>query len=120
MPDLLLNLRNVPEDEADEVRALLDEHEIEFYETPPSLWGVSAGAIWTRRDEDAREAKRLLAEYQVRRQAEARREYEAAEREGLTKTVWTTFREEPLRMIAVLMGIAFLLALMTLPFLLLG
>ncbi|MFO7288296.1 MAG: DUF6164 family protein, partial [Gammaproteobacteria bacterium] len=52
MAKLLLNLRGVPDDEADEIRALLEEHGIAFYETPPSRWGVSAGGIWLRRRED--------------------------------------------------------------------
>jgi len=49
MTTLLLNLRRVPDDEADEVRALLERHDIPFYETTPSLWGVSAGGIWLSR-----------------------------------------------------------------------
>ena len=43
MTTLLLNLRQVPDDEAEEVRALLNEHRIAFYETTPSLWGISPG-----------------------------------------------------------------------------
>ncbi len=46
MSKLLMNLRHVPEDEADEVRALLDEHAIAYYETKPSRWGISSGGIW--------------------------------------------------------------------------
>ncbi len=44
MARLLFNLRNVPADEADEVRALLRAHGFAFHETPPSPWGISAGA----------------------------------------------------------------------------
>ena len=33
----LLNLRHVPDDEADDVRAMLDDNRIAFYETKPSL-----------------------------------------------------------------------------------
>ena len=46
MAKLLLNLRNVPEDEADEVRAWLKENSLAFYETQPSPWGISGGGIW--------------------------------------------------------------------------
>ena len=46
MSKLLLNLRMVLEDEADDVRAMLEAHRIEFYETRPSRWGVSHGGIW--------------------------------------------------------------------------
>ena len=41
MPLQLFNLRGVPEDEAEDIRQLLDEHEIEFYETSAGNWGVS-------------------------------------------------------------------------------
>ena len=46
MAKLLLNLRHVPQDEADEVRELLSTNGIDYYETRPSLWGISAGGIW--------------------------------------------------------------------------
>ena len=46
MATLLLNLRHVPEDEADDVRALLDANGIAWYETQPSRWGISGGGIW--------------------------------------------------------------------------
>jgi len=120
MPKLLLNLRNVPEDEADEVRALLEEHEVAFYETRPNRWGVSAGGIWIRHNEDVEKARRLMAEYQLQRRARARAEYSAAKRKGTAKTFRAVFRENPMGVIGVLIGIAFLVALMALPFLLLG
>lgn len=41
----LLNLRNVPGDEADEVRAMLDVQWIAFDKTAPNPWGISAGGI---------------------------------------------------------------------------
>lgn len=119
MSKLLLNLRNVPDDEVDDVRAMLDEHRIAFYETKPSFWGVSTGAIWVQHREDVGEAERLMAEYQLERRTRARAEYHAAKREGQTRTIWDGFREHPLLVIATLVGMAFLVALMALPFLLL-
>ena len=46
MAKLFLNLRNVPGDEADDVRDLLRANAIDFYETQPSPWGISAGGLW--------------------------------------------------------------------------
>jgi hypothetical protein len=37
MSKLLMNPRNVPDDDADEVRAMLDAQRIAFYETRPSI-----------------------------------------------------------------------------------
>lgn len=115
MSTLLLNLRHVPDDEADEVRALLDTHRIEFYETPPSRWGVSAGAIWIADDEAADEAKRLLADYQSRRSAQARTEYAAAQRAGTAPTWRTMLRDEPLRVLLTLLAALLMLGLVALP-----
>lgn len=72
MAALLVNLRNVPEDEAEEVRALLAAHRIDFYETPPNFWGISAGGIWLRDERQLTEARRLLAAYQEERRQRAR------------------------------------------------
>lgn len=117
MAKLILNLRNVPDDEADEVRALLDEHGIAFHETKPSLWGVSGGGIWVSLSKDEPAATRLMAEYQQRRQAEARAQYEAAKRAGSALTIWQAIREDPSRAVIALLGVAFALALLALPLL---
>ncbi|MDN5848716.1 MAG: DUF6164 family protein, partial [Nitrococcus sp.] len=61
MSIILLNLRGVPEDEAEEIRDLLTEHGVAFYETLPSRWGISMGAIWLRDEHQREEAKQLIA-----------------------------------------------------------
>lgn len=116
MAKLLLNLYQVPDDEAAEVRALLDQHRIGFYETPPNRWGISHGAIWVTDDADAAEAKRLMAGYQDERRQRARSEYAAARRDGTAHTLWTMLRDDPLRMLLMGAGILFVLALTALPF----
>jgi hypothetical protein len=120
MAKLLLNLRSVPDDEADEIRSLLDDRNIAFYETMPSFWGVSAGGIWIRSQEDFGEAQRLMAEYQRQRQAKAHAEYRAAKREGRAKTVWDSVSENPVQAVAVMLGIAFLVLVLALPFFMMG
>lgn len=114
MPKLLLNLRNVPDDESDEVRALLDSHGIEFYETLPSRWGISHGGIWAARDEDATRAERLLADYQHARRERARAEQAAAVRAGTAETFATLLRREPLRVLLAVLGILAALGLVAL------
>jgi hypothetical protein len=111
-------LRYVPDDEADDVRALLEAREIEYYETRPSMWGVSAGGIWVRHDRDAAAAARVMADYQDRRRAHARGEYEAAKLKGAA-TFAAALRAHPLRTAVILIGIAIVLALSAAPFLML-
>jgi hypothetical protein len=119
MSKLLLNLRDVPEDEADDVRALLDAHCIAYYETRPSMWGISAGGIFVTVDDAIVEAKRLMAAYQEQRGTRARAEYAAAVRDGTAETFWTALRAEPGRVALTLLGILFLLGLVALPVILL-
>ncbi|WP_372013547.1 DUF6164 family protein [Pseudoxanthomonas sp. 10H] len=72
MAKLLFNLRNVPDDEADEVRQLLTAHGVDWYETRPGPWGISTGALWLEDASAYPEARRLLDAYQDTRRERAR------------------------------------------------
>lgn len=115
MSKLLMNLRHVPDDEADEVRALLETHAIAFYETRPSRWGISSGGIWIAEDAQADRAKTLFAEYQSQRQRNARADQAAAEREGRAETFGSIVRVQPLRVLLTFLAVLFLLGLVALP-----
>ena len=115
MAKLLLNLRNVPDDEADDVRALLDAGGIAHYETPPSVFGISAGGLYVSHDADIAEARRLMDGYQAQRRERARAEHAAAVRDGTAETIWTVMRDRPLRVAATVAAILLLLGLVALP-----
>jgi hypothetical protein len=119
MAKLLLNLRDVPDDEADDVRRFLDSSGIGYYETRPNRWGISAGGIWIRDDGDLAEAKRLMAAYQRERQARVHAARAEAERNGTAETFADVLRTQPLRVALVAITIALLLGLTALPVLLL-
>ena len=119
MPKLLLNLRNVPDDEADDVRALLDAKGIAFHETTPSMWGISAGGIWVTNDADFAAARQAFDDYEQQRSVRVRAEYAAAKRDGTAETFVSMLRDDPLRVVMVLLGILIVLGLTTLPFVLL-
>ena len=119
MSKLLLNLRNVPDDEADDVRALLDDNGIAFYETPPSRWGISAGGIYISENTAFADAKRVMADYQRLRSIRVRAENEAAKRDGTADTFATTLRADPVGVVAKMLAIIFLLAILALPAILL-
>jgi hypothetical protein len=118
MSKLLLNLRNVPDDEADDVRRFLDAGGIGYYETRPNLWGIS-GCIWIKDDGDIVEAKRLMAEYQRERTARARAARAEAERDGTAETFADVLRTQPLRVALTAIAIALLLGLTAIPVILL-
>ncbi|KAF1720867.1 DUF6164 family protein [Pseudoxanthomonas wuyuanensis] len=118
MRKLLLNLRNVPDDEAAEVRELLKRHEIAFYETQPSPWGVSAGGIWLQDGADFPRAKPLLDAYQAERATRARAEHAEALREGRAETFFGQLRQKPLYVLGMLAAVvAILLLTLALPYL---
>lgn len=96
MATLLMNLRGVPDDEAADVRELLEAHGIDYYETPPHRWGISMGAIWLRDDGQLGEVRQLLADYQARRQERARQALAEARAEGRAETFLGRIRREPL------------------------
>src|SRR5690625_5396618 len=67
MSRLLLNLRHVPDDEAEEVHALMRRHGIACYITPPGPFRISAGGIWLKHREDYPRARELMDDYQQER-----------------------------------------------------
>lgn len=119
MPKLLLSLRLAEDDEADEVRELLDAHAVDWYETRPGFWGISAGGIWLRDLERAAEVKALLDDYQRRRSERVRGEHAVAVREGRAPTFIGALRADPRGMLLKLVAAALLVVLtIAVPFLL--
>lgn len=115
MAKLLLNLRNVPDDEAREVRALLDEHVIAYYETPPSRWGISMGAIWIHNDTEYPRAREVLDDYQAGRAARARADYAERKRKGQVETFAGVLRRRPGEVLGYMAVAAGIIALMLWP-----
>ena len=111
MAKLLLNLRNVPDDEADEVRAWLAGSGLDFYETQPSPWGISSGGIWVREDTDIVRAKALMADYQAKRSQQAKAAQLAAREQGNEETFGRLFNRRPWYVLGILAAIIGIVAL---------
>lgn len=99
MSKLLFRLRNVPEDEAQDVRELLESNDITYFETSAGNWGISLPAIWTNESEKFEFARGLIDEYQTERTLRLRREYELSKERGEARTLWHSFRESPIKFI---------------------
>jgi len=97
MAILLFNLRYVPDDEAQEIRDLLNGNDIDFYETSAGILGFSMAGIWLKNEEQVVKARQLIDEYQQLRQSKAREEYRLRQKQGTTRTVTSMFKEDPLR-----------------------
>ena len=96
MATLFFSLRGVPEDEAEDVRGLLYENEIDFYETSAGNWGISLPALWVKKKNDLAKASELLEQYQHNRYVEQRALYEQLKKEGKNKRLFDVLREKPL------------------------
>ena len=120
MPAKLFSLNGVPDDEAEEVRALLTQHEVEFYETPAGSWGISAPAIWLNDASQLEKARSFIEAYQAERLVRAREEYAQLKKEGRNRTLIDMIRENPLRFFVYVAVIAAIVYFSTKPFLDIG
>lgn len=111
MAKLLLNLRHVPDDEADEVRAWLEADEYEWYETQPGRWGISSGGLWLKHDADYPRARAAMDEYQRVRAEQARARHAQELADGTAPNFWGALRERPAMMLINAAAIVLLLAL---------
>lgn len=120
MPVRLFILKGVPDDEAEDIRQLLDRYQINYYETPAGNWGMSLPAIWLPDESQHEEAYNLIAKYQLERRDKARHEYQQLKREGKSAGFLAGVREDPVRAIVLLLIIALLLYLSIKPFISIG
>lgn len=116
MSALLFKLRNVPEDEADEIRELLEEHNIDIYETSAGNWGISMPAIWVQHDEDLPVGKKLIETYQQQRASSSREAYAEEKRLGRTPSIWQSFAKRPIASVGIILFCLFVLYVMISPF----
>lgn len=117
MAKLLFRLNGVSEEEADQIRELLEQHDVDFYETHAGRWGVSLAAIWLRNNEEFDEVRQLIIESQQQRQITLRAEFEEKLRNGDIQPWSQRLLQRPTDFIAVALGIGFIIALMLWPFL---
>jgi hypothetical protein len=116
MARLLFKLAQVPEDEAHEIRSLLNEKGISFYETDAGFFRVGVDAIWLVDGAQEEEARALIRMYQSERAARAQHNYAQLVEAGQAPGIWQHFCAQPLRFIALTVAIIFVAGLTLLPF----
>jgi Family of unknown function (DUF6164) len=119
MATLLFKLTNVPFDEANDIRELLAENKIEYYETDSGFFRIGLDAIWLQNKEDFEQAKKLIDNYQAQRSQQQRETYIQQKEQGEALNLWQKFLTQPIRFIATMIAVVLILALTLLPFLLL-
>jgi len=97
MSKLFFSLRGVPIDEAEDIREILFNHEIDFYETSAGNWGISMPALWLKNENDWDKASELLNEYQLNRTKKQRALYEHLKKQGQHRRLFDVICENPLQ-----------------------
>ena len=116
MATLLFKLNNVPEDEAAEVRELLQQQGFHTYETSAGFFGLGVAAIWLVNASDKPLAMEAIDAYQAERAIRMRAEYDARVARGEEPTLWDNIKASPLRFVGLLILLCFILSIMLLPF----
>ena len=106
MSKLLFRMRDVPIEEADEVRALLDSQSIDYFETFAGNWGISMPALWVKDPAQFTQARTLIDEYQY--QLLSNKDLDT-EQEAKVKTLTDSFKDRPFKFIAYWLLIAIVL-----------
>lgn len=116
MARIFFRLRLVPDDEAEDVRQLLDDSHIPWYETSAGRWGVSFPAIWVTEDDDLLRAKELLAQYQANRLERIRAEQQSRAENGESETLISRILQRPVQGFGILIVIAVIVYFSIRPF----
>lgn len=113
---LVFSLRNVPDDEADAVRALLQDNGIAFYETSGGRWGTAVPALWLEDKTELARARQLIDAYQTQRAAVQQEHYARLQQTGQAPRMRDMFRANPLRFVLYVALILAVLYFSTKPF----
>ncbi len=116
MATLLFRLNDVPEDEAEDVRQLLSDKGLNFYETHAGFFGLGVAAIWLNDDSQLPLARAIIDEYQSHRAIIQRQHYEAQRASGEIPGFGQLVLRHPFRFTGIVLLVVFILLLTLLPF----
>ncbi|MFC3151875.1 DUF6164 family protein [Litoribrevibacter euphylliae] len=116
MPVLLFKLNGVSDEEADDVRSLLDQHNIDFYETTAGRWGVSMPGIWLPDNSQYTEAAELLDNYQAKREERFAQDHQQLMNQSIASSLWANFWRKPVKFLLAIVAVVFVLGLTFYPF----
>jgi hypothetical protein len=120
MAKLIFKLKSVSYDEADDIKSLLTENEIAFYESPAGNWGISMHALWLNDEAQYTQAKKIIDEYQVKRSQQLRLETQQKIDQGEYETFIQRLFNKPVQFFIPLAIIIFILYFSIMPFLEIG
>lgn len=116
MTILLFKLQNVPDDEAADIRELLSQQDIYFYETHAGFWRLGVDALWLPDETNVERARELIRAYQLERTTNQQKVYAELVEQGKAPTLWQNFLLSPLRFVLLILAAFFVLTLTLAPF----
>jgi len=117
MSVMLFRLRGVAEDEAEDLRQLLADNDIDFYETPADRWGVSMPGLWLKDESRLEQARSLIEQYHIERSTRVRYEHEQLKQEGKAETFIRRLKENPFMIVIYIIMLALAMYFFLAPFL---
>ncbi len=120
MAKIIFRLQSVSNDEADDIKNLLTENKIDFYESPAGNWGISMHALWLNDDSQYHQAKQLIDDYQQKRSRRIRLETQQKIEKGEYETFLQRIINRPVQFLLTLVYILFILYFSIVPFLEIG
>ncbi len=120
MAKLIFKLKSVSQDEAEDIKNLLTENKLDFYESPAGNWEISMHALWLRDESQYPQAKQLIEEYQVKRSQRIRLEKQQKIDQGEYETFIQRLINKPFQFLITLAIIIFILYFSIVPFLEMG
>ncbi|MEH6558699.1 MAG: DUF6164 family protein [Oceanicoccus sp.] len=112
MSVLIFRLNGVSDEEANDVRELLNTNQFAFYETNAGRWGLSVAALWLKNKDQLEQARYLLAEYQQQRENNAKSNTDVAQ-----QSIWQRVKEAPSYYLLLIVTIIAVATISVVPFL---
>lgn len=116
MSRIVFKLAGVEEDEANDVRDLLDQLDLAYYETDGGRWRIGVQAIWVIHSEDFERARQAIDEYQTVRSQRFHQEREQNDSCHWLIGFWRRCIESPLHVFMSVLSIAIVLGVTLIPF----
>ena len=116
MAILLFKLNHVTLDEAEDVRKILNDQHIDYYETSAGRWGIGVAAIWLVNHHDLNAAKTLIHSYQIDRGLQIRRDHADLKNQNQLESIFDRLKHHPLLFLLTLVMIGLITALSLNPF----
>jgi len=116
MPVLLFKSQGAPEDEVEDIRQLLVENSIPFYETQEGRWKLGVAGMWLADGEYLKQAQSIIEEYQRQRYDSFDEARLSLEQNGFLTGIFMQFREKPLQFTLSILSVIIVLGISILPF----